>query len=518
MVTDQIRSAIREVVGDEVEFAVDSPPPGQLGDYSTNAALILAGQQSEQPLVIAEGLAKKLAGKKLFDKVEVAPPGFLNITVAHAAWADTVDAILKDGERFGNWPNTKRRVQIEFISANPTGPLTLANGRGGFGGDVLGRVLARAGNKVEREYYLNDAGVQVETLGKAIKGESDDYGGAYLAELKKELDTTASAREVGAAAAKILAKQIQATVQRMGIKFDTWFSETKELYGTGEVAKTLELLAKAGASYERDGALWLKSTDQGDDKDRVLRKSDGELTYMAADLAYHLHKLAERKFDEAINIWGADHHGYVARLTAGVEQLRTVKPFDGKLTILITQLVRLVQGGQEVKMSKRAGTYVALDDLLDEVPADVARFFFVMKSFDTHMDFDLDLAKQDSQKNPVYYLKYAHARIAGILKKVGEPAARANLAKLTDPAETTLIRDLSEFPDVIRQTADDYQVQRIAHYALDLADRFHKFYERCPVISDDKALSAARLKLLTATQVVFQNVGETLGIEMPDRM
>lgn len=517
MVPTQIRELIANEVGTDLRFAVDRPPqPGQ-GDYASNVAMVLAGQQGGRPMSVAETLRAKLARHDLFEKIEIAQPGFLNFFVSPACWEGVIKEIVKQGPKFGTAAPTGKRIQVEFISANPTGPLTLGNGRGGFGGDVLANVLARMGHQVEREYYVNDAGFQVAQLGAALKGESADYQGPYLEELKQHVDTTQAARAVGRQAAERLTADIKDTVARMGVRFDTWFSEDKELHGTGEVQATLERLAEAGGIYEADGALWLKSTEFGDDKDRVLRKSDGALTYLAADIAYHYHKLATRKFTTAIDIWGADHHGYIKRLHAGLAFLRKQEPIEGELKILITQLVRLVEGGKEVKMSKRAGTYVALDDLLDQIPVDVARFFFVMKSFDTHMDFDLTLAKEQSEKNPVYYLKYAHARTAGILKKAPQ-GGRPDYGKLAEPSEIALVQALGEFPEVVRETADDYQVQRIAHFALDLADAFHKFYERCRVDTEPKSLAAARLKLVEATKVVLGNVGDTLGIEMPDRM
>ncbi len=507
----------------EVAFTVERPKQAGHGDYATNAALIVAKREGKNPREVAAGLREQLAGHELFESVEVAGPGFLNFTVAAAAWQGTLRSILELGTEYGSQPASGQTIEVEFISANPTGPLTLGNGRGGFGGDVLARVLKRAGHTVKREYYLNDAGNQIVQLGKSVKGVEPTYTGPYIAELAKEINLEQSVPEVGRAAAARLLTQIEATVARMNISFDTWFSEYEELHQSGAIAAVLGVLERASATFEQDGALWLRTTEHGDDKDRVLRKADGELTYLAADAAHYYEKLIRQKLGHAILIVGADHHGYVGRMNAVVEMLRAAEPFDGKSTILVTQLVRLVQDGKEVKMSKRAGTYVALDDLLDEIPVDVARFFFVMKSFDTHMDFDLDLAKEQSQKNPVYYVKYAHARIASILRKAGSASAggtgqAAVLARLTEPAELALIRELSEFPDLITRTAADYQVHRLPHYALGLADVFHKFYEQCTVISDDAELTAARLELLRGTQIVLQNIGETLGIEMPEEM
>lgn len=518
MIRSEIETIITRALGGGVDFAVDRPAKDEHGDFASNVALVAAQQQGKNPRELAESLVKKLRDDKLFTKVEVAGPGFLNFTVASAAWQGELAAILKAKAEFGTWPATGKKIQVEFISINPTGPLHVGHGRGAFAGDVLANVLQRAGNTVEREYYINDAGRQIEILGEAVKGKTDAYKGEYIDHARKKVDITKSTERVGAEAAKLFIGYIQQTVKRMGIKFDVWFSETKELHERDEVKRVLADLAKAGRTYERDGALWLKSSEHGDDKDRVLRKSDGEYTYVAPDLAYHYHKLVKRSFDRAINIWGADHHGAVKRLKAGVEFIREIEGFSGQLVILLAQMVRLVEGGKELKMSKRTGTYVTLDELLDEVDTDVARFFYVMRSLDTQMDFDLDLAREQSQKNPVYYLKYAYARIAGILKKAGRAHRLADLANLEHPAELVLIKQLDEFPTVIAETAEDYQVQRLPHYALKLADVFHKFYEQCPVISDDKALTAARLKLVEGTRIVLKNVGDTLGITMPERM
>jgi arginyl-tRNA synthetase len=517
MVAEQIRETLAKLADTDADFAVERPKQAEHGDYASNVAMVVAKKQGINPKSLAEQLAEKLKDDDRWTAVEVAGPGFLNFKVAPPAWQEALADVLKAKEKYGAFPKTQKKVQLEFISANPTGPPHLGNARGGYAGDVLANVLARAGHQVEREYYINDAGGQVEELGSVIKGESDSYKGQYIDELKKRLDTKKSATEVGAEAADLMAAEARKTVKRMGIRFDGWFSEQQELREKDEINRVLADLKKIDATYEKDGAVWLKSTHFEDDKDRVLVKSDGAPTYLAADLAYHFNKFVKRNYGLVIDIVGADHHGDVARLKAGVEFLRKVEHFDGNVEVILVQFVRLVQGGKAAKMSKRAGTAITPDELLDEVEADVVRFFFVMKNLDTHMDFDLDLAKEQSPKNPVYYLKYAFARIAGILKKAGK-SKNGDLSKLTDPAELNLIRELSEFPSVISRTAADYQVQRLPHYALGLADAFHKFYEQCPVISDDQELTAARLQLVQATRQVLQNAGDTLGIDLPDRM
>ncbi|MEX2043376.1 MAG: arginine--tRNA ligase [Patescibacteria group bacterium] len=521
MLVQQIRTSLRDTAdAGDAEFTVERPKQAEHGDYASNVALVLAKKRGVNPRSLAEELQGKLAADDRFAKVEVAGPGFLNFTLSPAAWQQALRDILDAGDKFGTFePDAPEKIQVEFISANPTGPLHLGNARGGYVGDVLANVLGCAGHTVEREYYVNDAGGQVETLGRALKGTDDAYGGAYIEELKKQVDLKKPDRKVGAAATELVVKEARKTIERMGIRFDGWFSEQRELHDKQEVDRTLADLAKVDATYEKDGALWLKTTHLDDDKDRVLRKSDGTPTYLAADLAYHYHKLVTRGFDRAINVWGADHHGDVARVQAGIEFMRKAEHFDGKLEVILVQFVRLVEGGEAKKMSKRAGTAVQPEELLGSVEPDVIRFFFVMKSVDTHMDFDLDLAKEHSQKNPVYYLKYAYARIAGILKKAGKAAKKdADLSRLGEPAETALIQQLAEWPQVVAETADDYQVQRVPHYALAVADAFHKFYEQCRVVGDDEDLTAARLRLVGATKLTLEQAGAVLGIELPEKM
>lgn len=518
MLAEQIRQTLKELADTDADFLIERPKKAEHGDYASNVAMIVAKERGgTNPRSLAEELQEKLSKDERFSKVEVAGPGFLNLTVAPATWQAALADIIKAKDTYGRGESTGRKLQVEFISANPTGPLTLANGRGGFGGDVLANVLERAGNDVTREYYINDAGNQVVGLGKTLKGEEEVYKGEYVAELKQKISLEGSAQEVGQRAAAVMLSQIQDVVDKMGIRFDTWFSEREELHESGEIDRTLADLEKVDATFEKDGALWLKSTHFDDDEDRVIRKADGELTYLAADLAHFYGQFSKRKLDRSILIVGPDHHGYVKRMEAGVAFLRKAEHFDGKLEIIVTQAVRLVKDGKELKMSKRAGTYVALEELLDQVEPDVARFFFVMKSFDTHMDFDLDLATEQSQKNSVYKFKYAHARISSILKKAGRHGS-GKLELLEHPAELALIRELAEFPSVIARTAADHQVQRLPHYALDLATVFHAFYEQCPVISDDTNLTAARLQLLHATKSVMNQVAETIGISLPEEM
>jgi len=508
------------------------------GDFATSIAFKLSKELKKNPKEIAEKLAENLEANGGFKKV-VAVNGYINLFLDHEYFQGIVKNILDKKERFADLELlTGQKIQVEFISANPTGPLTLANGRGGFGGDVLANVLAKAGATVEREYYVNDGGNQVTMLGKSIlvaaglmKTDEEVYQGDYIqnwavANKAKVSDLEDKPFELGQLAAKdILERLIKPSVKKMGIHFDNWFSE-KEMIDRGEVDDAIEKLKKFGHTKEEDSALWMKTTDFGDDKDRVLVKSDGEKTYFANDIAYHFDKFYIRHFTKVINFWGADHHGYVGRMMAAVSQ--SVGDI-GTLKIVIMQLVRLIKGGEEFKMSKRKGTYATMDDLLELIggkgrdASDVARFFFLMRSFNTHMDFDLDLAAERSEKNPVFYVKYAYARLSGIIRNAEEvKLPKANLSILTDVHEIELIDQLSQLEQVIMSivTFDDYPVHYLTYYAIETARKFHVFYDKCRVIDEDNLeLTAARLELVQATKIVLGIVMRDLvGIEAPEKM
>lgn len=494
------------------EIIVTCPKENKYGDYSTSIALMLAKVFGQSPAEVASRLAEKLKDD-LFEKVEVAG-GFINFFVSKEYLQNQVKEVLKQKEKFGSLKIGKgKKINIEFISANPTGPLTLGNGRGGFCGDVLANVLARAGYKVTREYYLNDRGEQVIKLGHSVLGDSEAvYKGDYINNLKV---SGKNPEEVGEKAAKIiLDKMIKPTVKRMGIDFDVWFSE-KSLYAKKEVDKAIAELRKKGLVYEKEGAVWFKSTKFGDDKDRVLIKETGETTYLASDSAYLKNKI-KRGFNVLIMFLGADHYGYVARMKA----LAEAAGFDkDNLQMVVMQLVRLMKDGQEVKMSKRSGTYITLDELIDEVGLDVARYFFLTRSPNTHLNFDLNLAKEQSEKNPVFYIQYAHARICSILKNAGSLKPKVlSLKLLKHPSELNLIKELIKSSEVIEDTAKDYQIQRLPQYATDIATAFHRFYKDCRVISEDKKLSEVRLSLILATKVVLKNTLDLMGISAPEKM
>ena len=551
------RQEIRKILGIE-DAEIERPANPEFGDYSTNAVLKLAKKENKNSRQMAEDLVARIRAEApdIFAKIEVAGPGFINFFLAPSYSQRQVAEIIKAGDDFGavNIGQSKK-VQVEFISANPTGPLTLGNGRGGFFGDVLANVLARAGFDVKREYFINDAGHQIEALGHSILGDDKaQYQGNYIDDLQKKLKDFLSEEPkiIGErAAAIIINEMIKPTIaERMKIKFDNWVSETREIHQDKVLMDEIKRkLMDDNLVYEQDGAIWFKSTEYGDDKPRVLITSsqtekNGEPTYFLADAAYHYKKFIDSKFDKVIDIWGADHHGYVARLQAIGKALGGWN--ESKLKIIIMQMVRLFENGQEVRMSKRTGVYVTLDELLDEIPLDVARFFFLTRSPDTHMDFDLDLAKEQSQKNPVYYIQYAHARIHSILAKseIRNPKSETNpkskisnlkLELLIHHAELDLIKQLIRLPEVVEDTARDYQVHRLPQYALDLVRTFHKFYEECRVLpalnraegsgsgsdeSDDvdETISQARLALCEATRIVLKNTLDLMGISAPEKM
>jgi arginyl-tRNA synthetase len=536
-IKDEIAFAVQSVYGKNISNKdIEVTRPKEFGDFATNISFKLAKEVAKNPKEIAEELAKKLS-TEAFEKVD-AVNGFLNFYLKKEHYYEILSQILSKKEKYADLEDYKgKKVQVEFISANPTGPLTLANGRGGYGGDVLANVFTKAGANVQREYYVNDGGNQVKILGESIlvaagllEKEDDFYKGEYIEEWvkehKKEIEELKDKPfELGKIASEdVVNKHIKPSVKKMGIDFDNWFSEYK-LIQSGEIEKAIDRLKEKGLTYEKDGAVWFKSTEFGDDKDRVIVKSDGLYTYLAGDAAYHWDKFAVRKFDKVVNFWGADHHGDIARVQGAVFSFG----FGGKLDVVILQLVRLIKDGKEFRMSKRKGTYVTMDDLLELIggtyreASDVARFFFLMRSFNTHMDFDLDLAKERSEKNPVFYVKYAFARLSGILRNAKDlKLPKSDITKLAAPEEIELIDQLSQLESVVRSVLmfGDYPVHFLPFYAIETARKFHAFYDKRRVIDeDDLEMTAARLKLVEATQTVLKIVMEDLiGVEAPERM
>ncbi|MCP6718472.1 MAG: arginine--tRNA ligase [Patescibacteria group bacterium] len=508
----------KEFAGFDVgEIKVEIPEKEIHGDYSTNIAMIIAKKTNKNPIETAELLTEnfKTEISNLFERIKIVKPGFINFFISEKYLQDQIKEILKKKEKFGQLNIGKnKKIQVEFISANPTGPLTLGNARGGAVGDVLANVLKKAGYKTEKAYYINDYGMQILTLGHSVlKDDKAQYKGDYIDYLNKK-NKSKDPYKVGEKAAKIIVKEmIKKTTDNFGIKYDEWTSETS-FYKSKAVDKVLERLKKKGLIYEKEGALWFKSKKFGDQRDRVVVKEDGWKTYLAGDIAYHEYKFNKKKFDKVINVWGADHFGDILGLQAAVEAIG----HKGKLDIIILQFVTLFEKGKQLKMSKRKGTYVTVDELLEEVGKDVARFFFLNKSSDTHLNFDLELAKEQSQKNPVYYVQYAYARICSILKKVKASEVKLDYSLLKHDSEISLIKQLLKFPEIIEDISKDYQVQKLPQYTIDLAVIFHRFYHDCKVLTEDEVLQKARLNLVLATKNVFKNTFDLMGISAPEKM
>ncbi len=528
---------------DKPEIIIDYPKSEQFGDYSCNIAMVLAKKVGKSPMEIAEQIAELLNGyvaegapssgpmghllpegegelSKTFKKIEVAAPGYLNFYLSKKYLQDLVLKIATEKNNFGNSKiGDGIKVNNEFISANPTGPLTVGNGRGGFYGDSLSKILRKAGFAVTNEYYVNDAGGQVLKLGHSVlKDEEATYAGEYIDELNAKYASLGDVFEVGKKSAKeILENIIKKTAsEKMHISFDVWMSEQR-LNDEGYDQRAIETLKQKGLTYEAEEAVWLKTSQFGDDKDRVLIKKDGKNAYIAGDCGYMLSKM-ERGFDRILISLGADHHGYVSRLTAVAKALG----FAGQFKVSISQLVRITKDGKEVRMSKRAGNVVYMDELIEEIGHDVTRFFFLLYSPDTHMNFDLELAKEHSAKNPVFYVQYAHARICSILGKIQDTRYKiqnADLALLVNEKELSLIKELNNFPQLVEIVAETYEVNKLAHYAIKLADKFHSFYGACKVIDEQNPeLSGARLALINAVRIVLAQTLDLIGVEAPEKM
>ncbi len=511
-------------------FQVNRPEEAVFGEYTSNIALMIAKPAGQNPRAVAEILKAAIlqndADARMFEKIEVAGPGHLNFFLSQKMLGQTVDTILAQGNLYGSTDiGQGQKVNNEFISANPTGPLHLGNGRGGFFGDTLARVLRKAGYEVTNEYYVNDAGEQVVKLGHSVLQDDEAvYAGEYIDALHRDLVVSGTnqkndARVIGEQAAEsILHTYIQPTlIEQMGICFEVFTSEKRDIVEQGYVDKALALLREKNLTYESESAVWLKTTEFGDDKDRVLVKSDGTRTYFASDCGYLLFKM-ERGYSRFILTLGADHHGYQARLRAAAEALG----FTGRFDFVFVQMVRLMKDGEEVRMSKRAGNVVSIDELIEKVGVDVARFFFLMYSPDTHMNFDLGLAEERSQKNPVYYAQYAHARLSSILRKAqseGFNIEQGDVSLLIHPKERLLLAEILSFPDLIAETAENYSVHHLPQYAIRLADRFHSFYDACRVIdADQRSLSDARLHLVKSVILVLGETLHLIGVAAPESM
>jgi len=539
---DDLRAAVREaavsVRGAEVvsDFRVERPKRAGQGDYSTNVGMLLAPCLRAAPREIASRVGEVLAGLlgEALISFDVAGPGFLNLTLSDGWHRDALRSVLDAGERIGaGGASPGSRVLVEFVSANPTGPLVAASGRHAAFGDALSRVLAHHGHQVSREYYFNDAGSQIRLLGESVqaraRGEAvpeGGYQGDYVASLADQIDGVASlpVGEAAGHAVDLLLAQIKGTLERYGVHYDQFFSERMLHEGTPSyLDRALVLVAEAEYSYESEGALWLRTTSFGDDKDRVLRRSDGAPTYFAADLAYLLEK-SDRGLDLQLVVVGSDHHGYVARMKAAFAALGGD---PDALEMPILQFVHLIEGNGRAAMSKRRGEFITLDELLDEIGVDATRYFMLQRSHDRTVDLDLELARRESPENPVYYIQYAHARIVSILGRL--PAERVTSALMAEgagwgesslaPAERDLIKALLAFPDEIVEAAERRSPHRIAAYALELAQTFTAFYRDCKVVgAEPEALESFRLALSQAARQVIALALWLLGVSAPDSM
>ncbi|GBG58542.1 arginine--tRNA ligase 2 [Sporomusaceae bacterium FL31] len=520
---------------------LEVPPQKEFGDYATNFALQAARAARSKPRAIAEAIVERL-NEAWLTKAEIAGPGFINFYLKPDWLYDMLAAILSKGSEYGNTSaGAGKRIQVEFVSANPTGPLHVGHGRGAAVGSALANLLKTAGYDVQSEYYINDAGNQIdnlaasvnarylELLGQAGEFPADGYHGRDIIDTAQRIIQHDGDQYLNMDAAERLAifkelalqeklAALKEDLQAFNVDFDVWFSE-RTLHQSGAITETCDILKANGNMYEQDGALWLKSTACGDDKDRVVIRENGIPTYLAADIAYHRDK-AERGFDTLINIWGADHHGYICRVKAAIAALGYSPDM---LEVLILQMVSLYQNGELVKMSKRTGQSVTLTELIEEVGRDAARFFFIMRSIDSQLDFDLDLAKSRSNENPVYYIQYAHARISSIFRQAAEAGinnnwSEADLSVLTTPFEVDLIKKLGEYPDEISYAALERAPHRIARYAHELASLFHAFYNQCRIVGVEPELATARLALATAVQTTIRHSLTILGITAPEKM
>ena len=528
-------------------FTIEVPKDKGNGDYAINLAMMLARAAKSAPRAIAENIARNLKADQLgATKIEIAGPGFINFYLDKSYLYNVMAEIEEEKEAYGNVNVADgKKVVVEFVSANPTGPMHMGNARGGALGDTLSNVLSRAGWDVTKEFYINDAGAQIDKFGRSLdaryiqllKGEDavefpedgyqgddirvhaqnyiDKYGDILLDKEEQERKD-----QLVAYALPLNISALQETLTKYGINYDVWFYEST-LHNGGSVAETLEKLKKSNITYEKDGALWIKSTEFGSEKDDVLVRANGIPTYFAADIAYHRNKLEERGFDLAINIWGADHHGHIARMKGAME---AVGISGDKLDVLVIQLVRLMRNGEVARMSKRTGKMITLADLIDEIGVDAARFFFNMRAAGSHMDFDLDLAVSQTNENPVFYVQYAHARICSIIRILEESGVKVPAASDIDASllkkdeEIELLETLARLPEEIKASAESFDPSNLTHYLIDVASHFHSFYNACRVRDEEENLMCARLKLIESTRIVIKNVLDILGVSAPEKM
>lgn len=526
-------------------FNTEIPADSKNGDVSTNAAMVCARPFRNNPRKIAEAIVSKIdLNGSYFARCEVAGPGFINFFYSTEWYATVVATVLEQKEKYGETDlGTGKSVLVEFVSANPTGPMHIGNARGGAIGDCLASVLEKAGYEVAREFYINDAGNQIEKFKTSLevrylqiyKPETelpeDAYKGQDIIDHANAFNEIYGDKYVNADSEErrqalcdfALPKNIQKLHDDLGkyrIQYDKWFNEST-LHKDGSVQRVIEQLKASGHTYEKDGALWFKTTEFGDEKDRVLVRENGVPTYLVPDIAYHYNKLAVRKFDKAVDIFGADHHGYIARIKASMTALGVDAD---RLDIVIMQMVNLVRNGEKYKLSKRSGKAITLSTLLDEIPIDAARFFFNLREPNSHFDFDLDLAVSQTSQNPVYYVQYAHARICSVIKKMNEEGIevksldKAALSVLTVSEEQEMIKHLATLPNVINEAAKAYDPAKVTKYVIDLATMYHKFYNNCRIMGEDESVMQARLSLSLAVKQVIKNILDMLKITCPESM
>ncbi|MCH9039918.1 MAG: arginine--tRNA ligase [Chloroflexi bacterium] len=526
------------------EISIERPQNSEHGDFASSLPLKLARPMRMSPMIIAEKLESLIPAQGILERVSVATPGFINFSLNPSWLVEQVEAIRQAGDHFGNVDlGGGRRVQIEFISANPVGPLHVAHARGGVIGSALANIMEAAGYDVDREYYFNDAGAQIihfkrslfaryeQQFGRDAQVPEDGYQAEYMVELAQEIKDEEGDRllmlpeeqaldEIGALGLAMMMGRIREDVQLLRITFDSWFNEAT-LFQEGQFEKSMKLLGDRGFVTERDGATWFASTRLGDEKDKVLVRSNGIPTYFASDVAYHYNKFFERKYDKVINIWGADHQGHAAFIKAVVGALGVP---EEKMTLLINQLVTLKRGGEVVRISKRTGDMITLRDVIDEVGADACRYFFLSRDANSQMEFDMELARKESQENPVYYVQYAHARIASILRLAEERSidfSQGDVTLLTHEAELSLIRKMLELPELIVMIARTLEPHHLPHYSSELAAAFHWFYQNCRVVSSedgDEAITRARLKLVDAARIALARCLSLMIMDAPLHM
>jgi arginyl-tRNA synthetase len=530
---------------------IERPKDTARGDFASTLAMRLARSAMQPPLQIAQTIARHLAADAVVEAPEVAPPGFLNFRLAPAFLQAQVETTIRLGASYADITlGAGKKAQVEFVSANPTGPLHVGNGRGAAIGDTLASALSAAGYAVEREYYVNDAGTQTDTFaetlyaryqqlyGRPVEIPRDGYPGQYMIELAEEVRAQAGPKFLGDAGSpaprelaelgiELMVEQIRGTLASFGVEYDRWYSERSLYEGEGSIyEEVLGILRANGQLVEREGALWFASSELGEDKDNVVVRSDGRPTYYASDIAYHYDKFVRRGFDLVIDVWGADHHGHVSRVKTAT---KAVGADPEALHILLYQLVTLKRSGEVVRLSKRSGEIITLDELVEEVGKDAARFFFLLRSPGAQMEFDLDLAVKQSSENPVFYVQYAHARLASILERASEQGLTpegGDVSLLTAPHELALVREMMRLPEVIEAVATTFEPQHLPHYAMELATAFHAFNDAfkqqgdpsLKVITEDVALSRARLRLVLAAKVALARVLELMGMGAPEKM